>query len=39
MLKQCTYDSPLGQMTLLADDTGLYGVWFDGKRILAVNLI
>ncbi|WP_125710566.1 methylated-DNA--[protein]-cysteine S-methyltransferase [Lacticaseibacillus porcinae] len=31
MLKQTTYDSPLGQMTLLADDAGLYGVWFDGQ--------
>jgi methylated-DNA-[protein]-cysteine S-methyltransferase len=31
MLKQCTYESPLGQMTLLADETGLYGVWFDAQ--------
>lgn len=31
MLQQTNYQSPLGQMTLLADDTGLLGVWFEAQ--------
>ena len=37
MLKQTAYDSPLGQMTLLADETGLYGVWFDAQAYFGGN--
>ena len=31
-LVRCSYDSPLGPMTLAATDQGLAGVWFDGQK-------
>lgn len=37
---QCTshYQSPLGDILLAADDTGLTGLWFAGQRYYADNL-
>ncbi|MFD1392962.1 methylated-DNA--[protein]-cysteine S-methyltransferase [Lacticaseibacillus jixianensis] len=32
MLAQSTYESPLGEMTLLADDDHLLGVWFQDQQ-------
>lgn len=34
----CSYASPLGAMTLAADDGGLKGLWFDGQRHFAGTL-
>lgn len=34
----CTYDSPLGTITLAAGDDGLKGLWFDGQRYFAGTL-
>ena len=31
-LMRCAFESPLGPMTLAADDHGLAGVWFDGQQ-------
>ncbi len=31
-LIRCTFQSPLGPMTLAANDTALVGVWFDGQQ-------
>lgn len=31
MLKQTRYATPLGNMTLLADELGLYGAWFEAQ--------
>ena len=31
-LVRCTFESPLGRMTLAASDVGLAGVWFDGQK-------
>jgi methylated-DNA-[protein]-cysteine S-methyltransferase len=32
------YHSPLGDMLLAADDSGLTGLWFEGQRHFALNL-
>lgn len=32
MLHKQIYNSPLGQMILLADDSGLLGAWFVGQK-------
>ncbi len=32
------YDSPLGEILLVADDTGLKGVWFTGQKYYALNI-
>ena len=29
---RCSFDSPLGPMTLAATDKGLAGIWFDGQK-------
>jgi methylated-DNA-[protein]-cysteine S-methyltransferase len=29
---RCTYDSPLGPMTLAASEQGLVGIWFNGQK-------
>lgn len=29
MMKKTFYNSPLGKMTILADDEALYGLWFN----------
>lgn len=34
----CTYDSPLGQLTLAAGDDGLKGLWLDGQRYFGGTL-
>ena len=34
----CTYLSPLGELTLAADDEGLIGVWFEGQKYFASTL-
>lgn len=34
----CHYESPLGNMLLAADDTGLTGVWFEGGKYYADGL-
>ena len=34
----CTYDSPLGTITLAAGDDGLKGLWFDGQRYFGGTL-
>ncbi len=31
-LTRCTFDGPLGTMTLAAHDHGLVGIWFDGQQ-------
>lgn len=31
-LVRCTFDSPLGPMTLAASSKGLAGIWFDGQK-------
>lgn len=31
-MKKMTYDSPLGQMIMLADDCALYGLWFADQK-------
>ncbi|WP_342618311.1 methylated-DNA--[protein]-cysteine S-methyltransferase [Rhodoferax sp. GW822-FHT02A01] len=31
-LVRCSFESPLGRMTLAASDAGLAGVWFDGQK-------
>ncbi|MCC4397530.1 methylated-DNA--[protein]-cysteine S-methyltransferase [Lactobacillus reuteri] len=31
-MKKTFYDSPLGKMTILADDQFLYGLWFNGQK-------
>lgn len=33
-----TYQSPIGQLLLAADETGLTGLWFDGGRYFADGL-
>ena len=33
-----TYQSPLGEILLAADETGLTGLWFDGEKYYAWNL-
>ncbi|MCM1268619.1 MAG: methylated-DNA--[protein]-cysteine S-methyltransferase [Bacteroidales bacterium] len=32
------YESPLGQITLAADETGLTGLWFAGQKYYALHL-
>ena len=32
------YHSPLGDILLAADDTGLTGSWFEGQKYYALNL-
>lgn len=34
-----TYQSPMGEMLLAADETGLTGLWFDGGRYFADGLV
>ena len=34
----CSYDSPLGAITLAAGDDGLKGLWFEGQRYYAGTL-
>ena len=31
MLQQCTWQSPLGGLTLVGDEQALWGSWFDGQ--------
>lgn len=38
MVSTCTYSSPLGGILLAADEIGLTGLWFDGKKYFAENL-
>lgn len=33
-----TYQSPLGELLLAADETGLTGIWFEGGKYYADNL-
>ena len=33
-----TYESPLGEILLAADDVGLTGLWFDQEKYYALNL-
>ena len=33
-----TYQSPLGEILLAADETGLTGLWFEGEKYYALNL-
>ena len=33
-----TYHSPLGNLLLAADDTGLTGLWFEGQKYFANTL-
>ena len=33
-----TYQSPLGEILLAADEIGLTGLWFDGEKYYAWNL-
>lgn len=33
------YDSPLGGILLAADEIGLTGLWFDGEKYFADNLL
>lgn len=33
-----TYQSPIGEILLAADDVGLTGLWFDGEKYYAWNL-
>lgn len=33
-----TYQSPLGELFMAADDTGLTGIWFDGGKYYAEGL-
>lgn len=32
MMKKTFYNSPLGKMTILADDEALYGLWFNDQK-------
>ena len=34
----CTYQSPLGDILLAADEIGLTGLWFDGQKYFANTL-
>lgn len=34
----CTYDSPVGLLTLAADDDGLKGLWLDGQKYFGGTL-
>lgn len=31
-MKKTFYNSPLGQITILADDQAIYGLWFDDQK-------
>lgn len=31
----CKYQSPLGGITIAADNDGLIGLWFDGQKYFA----
>ena len=33
------YGSPIGDILLAADDIGLTGLWFEGQKYFAANLI
>ena len=33
-----TYSSPLGELLLAADETGLTGAWFEGQKYFARTL-
>ena len=35
----CKYQSPLGGITVSADGNSLTGLWFDGQKYFAANLI
>ncbi len=37
MLFHCSYDSPVGGMTLLSDRRALTGAWFDGQKYFSAN--
>ena len=32
----CTYQSPLGDILLAADEIGLTGLWFEGQKYLSL---
>lgn len=34
----CKYPSPLGELTLAADELGLTGIWFEGQKYFAATL-
>ena len=38
MIYTCTYLSPLGDILLSADETGLTGLWFEGQKYFADTL-
>lgn len=38
-MKKIFYNSPLGKMTILADDEALYGLWFNDQKYLVVAMI
>ena len=38
MVYTCTYQSPLGNILLAADDIGLTGLWFEGQKYFANTL-
>ena len=38
MINTCTYESPLGNMLLAADDIGIRGLWFEGQKYFASTL-
>lgn len=39
MLYKASYQSPLGEMSLLSDETYLLGLWFNEKNILVQHMI
>lgn len=38
MIDTCTYESPLGNILLAADEIGLTGLWFEGQKYFANTL-
>ena len=38
MVHTCKYKSPIGNMLLAADETGLTGLWFEGQKYFANTL-
>lgn len=38
MINTCTYESPLGNILLAADEIGLTGLWFEGQKYFANTL-
>ncbi len=38
MVYTCEYNSPLGNILMAADETGLMGLWFEGEKYFAESL-